>query len=130
MSVRCEMFLGWTVKLIEGDVTSEDFEFFEGSLEEREPDFVAFKGKYSEYTDDDTKVKLVVDGMNGLYVRLIYVHKNTPIISFGNDIDYEKLSNEQVPDDIYNELNECYKKIYNKDLDRSKVEYALWYHWS
>lgn len=130
MSVRCEMFLGWTVKLIEGDVTSEDFEFFEESLEEREPDFIAFKGKYSEFTDDGTKVKLVVDGMNGLYVRLIYVHKNKPIISFGDEIDYEKLSNEQVPDDIYNELNECYKKIYNKDLERDKVEYALWHHWS
>lgn len=42
MSVRCEMFLGWTVKLIEGNVTSEDFEFFE-ELEEREPNFQAFK---------------------------------------------------------------------------------------
>ena len=79
MSVRCEMFLGWTVKLIEGDVSNNDFEFFE-QLEEREPDFQAFKGKYSVYTDDDTKVKLVVDGMNGLYVRLIYVHKNKSII--------------------------------------------------
>lgn len=130
MSVRCEMFLGWTVKLIEGNVTSEDFEFFEEELEEREPDFESFKGKYSEFTDDDTKVKLVVDGMNGLYVRLIYVYKNKSVISFGDEIDYEKLSNEQVPDDIYNELNECYKKIYNKDLERDKVEYALWYHWS
>ena len=97
MSVRCEMFLGWTVKLIEGDVTSEDFEFFE-ELEEIEPDFEAFKGKYSEFTEDGTKVKLVVDGMNGEYVRLIYVHKNKPVISFGDEIDYEKLSNEQVPD--------------------------------
>ena len=129
MSVRCEMFLGWTVKLIEGDVTSEDFEFFD-ELEEREPDFQAFKGKYSEFTDDGTKVKLVVDGMNGLYVRLIYVYKNKSVYSFGDEIDYEKLSNEQVPDDIYNELNECYKKIYNKDLEKDKVEYALWYHWS
>ena len=129
MSVRCEMFLGWTVKLIEGDVSDNDFEFFE-QLEEIEPDFQAFKGKYSLYTDDDTKVKLVVDGMNGLYVRLIYVHKNKPIYSSGDEIDYEKLSNEQVPDDIYNELNECYKKIYDKDLEKDKVEYALWYHWS
>ena len=129
MSVRCEMFLGWTVKLIEGDVSDNDFEFFK-QLEEREPDFEVFKGKYSVYTDDDTKVKLVVDGMNGLYVRLIYVHKNKSIYSSGDEIDYEKLSNEQVPDDIYNELNECYKKIYNKDLEKDKVEYALWHHWS
>jgi len=129
MSVSCEMFLGWTVRLIEGNVSDDDFEFFE-ELEEREPEFRAFKGKYSKFTKDNTKVKLVVDGMNGLYARLIYVHKNKCIYSFDDGISYEKLSNEQVPDDIYSELNECYKKIYNKDLERDKVEYALWYHGS
>ena len=129
MSVNCEMFIGWTVKLIEGDVTNQDFDFFH-ELEEKDSDFEAFKGKYSQYNDDDTKVKLVVDGMSGEYVRLIYIAKNRNIWDFDDENAYDKLSNEQVPEDIYNELNECYKKIYNKDLEKDKVEYALWYHWS
>lgn len=128
MSVNCEMFIGWTVKLIEGDVTNQDFDFF-NNLEERDNDFEAFKGKYSQYTHDDTKVKLIVDGMSGEYVRLVYIHKNKEVWEC-NDCSYEKLSNEEVPEDIYNELNECYKQIYNKDLEKDKVEYALWYHWS
>ena len=66
------MFIGWTVKLIEKDVTSEDFDFF-NHLGETNPNFEAFEGKYSQYTDDATKVKLVVDGMSGEYVRLIYI---------------------------------------------------------
>ena len=129
MSVSCEMYMGWTVKLIEGDVTKDDFEFFDG-LQESNPNFEAFRGKYSRYTDDDTKVKLVVDGMSGTYIRLIYVYKKKELWGGDDCYGYEKLSNEEVPEEIYNELNECYKQIYNKDLDKSKVEYALWYHWS
>ena len=108
MSVNCEMFMGWTVKLIEGDVTNQVFDFF-NNLEEVNP-----------------KIKLIVGRMFGESVGLIYVTKNEKVRGFS----YEKLSNEQVPDDIYNELNECYKKIYNKDLEKDKVEYSLWYHWS
>lgn len=129
MSVNCEMFIGWTIKLIEGDVTNQDFDFFD-NLGETNPNFEVFKGKYSQYTDDDTKVKLIVDGMSGEYVRLIYVIKNRNIWDFDGENAYDKLSNEEVPEDIYNELNECYKQIYNKDLEKDKVEYALWYHWS
>lgn len=129
MSVECEMFIGWTVKLIEEDVTNEDFDFF-NNLEETNPNFEAFKGKYSQYTDDNTKVKLIVDGMSGEYVRLIYIAKNRNIWDFDDEDTYDKLSSEEVPEDIYNELNECYKQIYNKDLEKDKVEYALWYHWS
>lgn len=129
MSVNCEMFIGWTVKLIDKKVTSEDFDFF-NHLGETNPNFEAFKGKYSQYVDDATKVKLVVDGMSGEYVRLIYIIKNRNIWDFDDEDAYDKLSNEAVPEDIYNELNECYKQIYNKALERDKVEYALWYHWS
>ena len=46
MSVNCEMFIGWTVKLIEGDVTNQDFDFFH-ELEEKDSDFEAFKGRRS-----------------------------------------------------------------------------------
>ena len=130
MSVECEMFLGYTVKLVEKDVSSEDYEFFEDKLQEREPDFKSFEGKYSIFTHDDNKVKLVVDGMSGEYIRLIYIQKHKDMWGGEDDYGYEKLDCDNIPEEVYQELNEAYKKIYNEDLDRDKIEYSLWYHWS
>jgi hypothetical protein len=120
MSVDCTGYIGYTVTL-KRDLDSDDFDFFND-----------FDDEHSEYSQWDFKNKgkertrLVVDGMSGDFARLIYVeHKIEDC--WVNGKDYFVLKNQSIPDDVYEELNKAYRLMYNKDLDKSLIEYALWF---
>ena len=119
MSVNCKQYIGYTVTL-KTDLKHEDYDFFDEFIEE-----------HSEYNQFDCKgkVSLVVDGMCGIYARLVYVDKSIRD-SRSDGEDYIVLRNSPVPDEVYNELNKAYKAIYDKDLDKDAIEYALWFHFS
>ena len=114
MSVDCTLYIGYTITL-KTDLKGEDFDFFR--------DF----DEYDDY-DCEGKVTLLVDGMSGGYARLIFVDKKI------NDIwdcgDYYKLRAENIPDDVYSELNKAYSTMYGKDLDKELIEYGLTVHFS
>ena len=117
MSVSCEGYIGYTI-LLKEDLTHEDFRFFE----EFEENF----GEYRQF-DCKGKVKLVVDGMNGLYARLIFVDEFIEEC-WTEGKHFYSLLKLPVPDDVYNELNKAYKLLYNKELDKNSIEYAVWFH--
>ena len=87
------------------------------------------QSKYSQWefkSNTKERVRLVVDGMSGDFARLVFVeHKIEDC--WVNGEDYFALRSQAVPDDVYEQLNKEYKLMYNKDLDKSLIEYALWF---
>ena len=120
MSVDCTGYIGYTVTL-KRDLDSDDFDFFNDFDDEHgESSQFDFKSKTKERT------RLIVDGMSGDFARLVYVeHKIEDCWIDGKD--YFALKGAPSPDDVYEELNKAYKLMYNKDLDKSLIEYALWF---
>lgn len=117
MSVSCESYIGYMI-LLKEDLTHEDFHFFE--------EFIENFGEYDQFNRKG-KVKLIVDGMNGLYARLIFVDMFIEDC-WENGKHFYSLRKDPVPDDVYNELNKAYKLLYNKELDKENIEYALLFH--
>ena len=119
MSVDCTGYVGYTVTLKE-DLTHTDFDFFNN-----------FEDEHSEYgmwehKGGKEKVKLVVDGMCGKYARLVFVDEKIEDCWIDGK-DYFALKSPSIPDDVYEQLNKAFKLMYNKDLDKSLIEYALWF---
>ena len=123
MSVDCELFIGYTVNL-KNDLKREDFDFF---------DKCQIEHKIKDQFDDlkNGEVYLVVDGMNGQYARLINLtaHKDN-LWSADGKADYEILNDGIIPKEVYEKLNDVYKKMYNEDLNIDRIEFASWLHWS
>ena len=107
MSVNCEAYIGYTVNLAT-HLIDDDFDFF------------------YEHEIDLPRVCLIVDGIRGHYARLIYVDEEFDC--WVDEKEYFALKAPEVTDKIYEALNEAYKSMYNKDLDREKIEYALSFH--
>ena len=117
MGVSSEQYIGYTVNL-KTDLKSEDFDFFE-DFTTKHPEYDYYKGK--------GKVLLIEDGMSATYARLIFVDKCLQD-SWSDDEDYVVLRRSPVPEEVYNELNKPYKLMYETDLDKDLIEYALWFH--
>lgn len=109
MSVDCSLYIGYTVNL-KNDLESEDFKFFHNFDE------------YDEF-NYQSKVLLLVDGMNGHYARIIFVDKK--IDDIWECDDYYKLQNANIPGEVYSEMNKLYKAMYGKELDKDLIEYGL-----
>lgn len=116
MSVDCEGYIGYTVTLKE-DLTSDDFDFFNDFSEEH--------GEYNQYHSKG-KVLFVVDGMSGSFARLVFVDEHIKECWIEGK-DYFSLKSPPIPDNVYDELNKAYKLMYDKELDKSSIEYALWF---
>ena len=122
MSVSCEAYIGYTVTLKKG-LNHEDFDFF-GKFTEEYPEY----GDYNGESHKD-KVTLIVDGMNGCYARLMYVDKHIENCWIEDETEF-RLRCENIPDDVYEELNKAYTLMYNKRLDDCLIEYSLWFHFT
>ena len=109
MSISCEAYVGYTVTL-KTNLTDEDFDFFYGA----------------EDIDRPARIQIIIDGMCGHYARLICVDEI--IDCWCDNKEYFALKSPDVTDEIYDKLNQVYKQLYNKDLDRESIEYALSFH--
>lgn len=119
MSVDCTGYLGYTVTL-KKDLSQTDFDsFYDFNDEHNEYDMF-------EHNEETEKVKLVIDGMNGNFARLVFVDEKIENC-WVNDKEYFTLRSQSVPNDVYKQLNKAYKLMYNKDLDETLIEYALWF---
>lgn len=116
MSVSCEAYIGYTVTLKEA-LTHDDFDFF--------VDFEETHSEYNQY-DCEGKVLLCVDGMCGKYARFVFVEEHIKECWIVGK-DYFSLKGQSVPDNVYEQLNNAYKLMYNKDLDKAMIDYALWF---
>ena len=123
MSITIEKIKGFTVTLKE-NLTHEDFEFF-NSLEDEHKEF-NYGGEYYDHPLKDDKVALIVDGMSGEYARLVYIESVNEVCDINQE--YLALKEKEIPSEVYDSLNKAYQMIYNKPLDKSKIEYALWYY--
>lgn len=119
MSITCEAYIGWTVTL-KKNLNNNDFDFFNKFCEQHD--------EYCQY-DCKGKVLLSVDGMSGHYARLVYVDEHIEECWIEGK-DYFSLKSSAISDDIYTILNEAYRLLYNKDLDKNLIEYALWFQFS
>ena len=119
MSVRCEAFIGYTVTL-KTNLKSDDWELIE-EFEEKHNEY-----DFYNYREREGKVLLVVDGMNGLYARFVYVDEHIEECWIDGK-DYFPLRSQSVPNDIYEKINKAYRDMYGKDLDKGLIEYALWF---
>jgi len=106
--------------LIKKDLSHTDFDSFY--------DFINEHNEYDmfEHNEETEKVKLVIDGMNGNFARLVFVDEKIENC-WVNDKEYFTLRSQSVPNDVYKQLNKAYKLMYNKDLDETLIEYALWF---
>lgn len=125
MSITIEKIVGFTVTLKQ-DLTSKDFKFFH-SLEDKYPDKFGYKGEYYDHPLKVGKTVLVVDGMSSEYARLVYIEKTSEVCI--DEDEYLLLKEKPIPNEVYESINKAYKLIYGEPLDKSKIEYALWYYW-
>ena len=110
MSISCEAYLGYTVTLTT-DLRAEDFEFFYNAEDIELPD----------------RVQLIVDGMCGHYARLIYVDR--VFDCWCDEIEYLPLKvPEEIPANIFRELNKAYCALCKRLLNTNQIEYALSFH--
>lgn len=123
MSIRIEKIKGFTVTLKE-NLSHEDFKFF-NSLEDNYKEF-AYGGEYYDHPLKDDKVALIIDGMSAQYARLVYIESVNEVCD--KNQEYLLLKEKEIQSEIYEKLNKAYQIIYNKALDKSKIEYALWYY--
>lgn len=121
MSVECNRIRGFTYNMPYVDLSKLEDIFGD------EFDNIYF----SAYDTETNKAYIVNDGMSGEYTRIVYPEKlQGPYCYQADDDSYYKVSGEECPQDIYDKMNNLYKKIFNKDLDKLKIEKAIWYHWS
>lgn len=121
MSVVCSRVKGFTVNLPVVKSFDELEEIFGDELDSL---------YFSNYSSKPGKAYLFPDSYDGEYFRLCYAENTGGTYDFTEDDEqYFKLQDKEIPEETYNQLNYLYKKIMNEELDKSKIEYALFYQW-
>lgn len=125
MSTSSRIIIGFTINLAY-DLNHTDF---------RKCD--AFIEKYPEldensYSWDSRTGKLVMiaDGMNGSYLRLVYIDR---ILWDGNtgDEDWVDLPKPALPSfEVAEKMAALYKEYTGKELTEKDIHYAMWTQWS
>lgn len=125
MSVRVDKYFGWTVEL-KNELNSEDFDFYN--------EFRDSHQNLSQYGKGalPNEIKLVVNGMSGLFARLIYIVSVSYDVSWveeDNDILNQSLKEKVIPDNILNELNIVYMQLMGEKLKKEQVALKEWHNW-
>ena len=120
MSVSCEGFIGFTVTIKDGYINHEDFSKYNDFLDEH---------KEYDLWHCEEKVRFIVDGMNGLYARLVFVKERLEDC-WTDGKDYFSLERPIIPENVYEELNRAYRELCGKELNEADIDYALWFHFT
>lgn len=78
------------------------------------------------------EIKLILDGMNGLFARLVYVLSVSYDVAWvdeDNDILNDTLKENIVPENIFKELNTFYTQLTGQELQKEKVKLKEWHIW-
>ena len=124
MSISVDKYFGWTIDL-KTNLDCNDFDFYD-----------EFTNKHPDLEEGDNcmpnKIKLVVDGMNGSFARLIYVLSASYDVAWvdeDNAILNDTLKENIVPENIYKELNTVYRQLTGRELQKEEVKLKEWHIW-
>lgn len=108
MSVSVDKYFGWTIDL-KTDLNCNDWK-----------------------NCMPNEIKLILDGMNGLFARLVYVLSVSYDVAWvdeDNDILNDTLKENIVPENIFKELNTIYTQLTGQELQKEKVKLKEWHIW-
>lgn len=106
MSVSVDKYFGWTIDL-KTDLNCNDFDFYHKFID-KHPNLDQWKNCMPN------EIKLILDGMNGLFARLVYVLSVSYDVAWvdeDNDILNDTLKENNVPENIFKELNTIYTRV-------------------
>lgn len=113
MSVDCSIYAGHRVSISE---ITGDYDFIDELYE-----------KYPELdSNEETGVKIITDGMNGIYTYLMYVEGKIRVF---NGEDDKEIHFELSKEKAFEKLKEYYFLITGKQLDISQVETVIFQHY-
>lgn len=125
MSVRVDKYFGWTIEL-KKELNCNDFEFYH--------DFIENHQNLNQYGKGamPNEIKLVLNGMSGLFARLIYiisVSYDVAWVEEDNDILNEILKEKVVSENVFKELNGFYMQLTGQELQKEQVGLKEWHNW-
>lgn len=115
MSISINRYFGWTIDL-KTNLDCNDFDFYDEFIN-KHPDLEE-KGNCMP-----NKIKLVLDGMNGTFARLVYVlavSYDVAWVDEDNDILNDNLKENVVPENVFKELNTVYMQLTGQELQKRK----------
>lgn len=124
MSISVDKYFGWTIDL-KANLTCNDFDFYDQFID-KHPDLDQGENCMPN------KIKLVLDGMNGSFARLVYVLSVSYDVAWvdkDNDILNDILKENVVSENVFNELNTVYMQLTGQELQREKVKLKEWHLW-
>ena len=116
MSVSVDKYFGWTIDL-KTDLNCNDFDFYHKFID-KHPNLDQWKNCMPN------EIKLILDGMNGLFARLVYVLSVSYDVAWvdeDNDILNDTLKENIVPENIFKELNTIYTQLTGQELQGDKA---------
>ena len=125
MSVSVDKYFGWTIEL-KNELEHDDYDIYN--------DFVDKYQSLNQYGKAamPCDIKLVTNGMSGLFARMIYilsVSYDVPWVEEDNDTLNQSLKEKVVPENIFNELSDIYKKLVGEELKKEQVFLKEWHNW-
>lgn len=127
MSISVDKYFGWTIDL-KTNLDCNDFDFYDEFIN-KHPDLGQGENCMPNLGHE---IKLVLDGMNGSFARLIYVLSvayDVAWIDEDNDVLNDTLKGNIVPENIYKELNTIYMQLTGQELQKEKVKLKEWHIW-
>ena len=124
MSISVDKYFGWTIDL-KADLTCNDFNFYDKFIE-KHPNLDQCENCAPN------EIKLVLDGMNGLFARLVYVLSASYDVAWVDDDDdvlNDALKENIVPENIFKELNTVYIQLTGHELEKEKIKLKEWHIW-
>ena len=124
MSVSVDRYFGWTIDL-KTNLDCNDFDFYDEFID-KHPNLNQWKNC------TPNEIKLILDGMGGLFARLVYVLSVSYDVAWvdkDNDILNDSLKENIVPENIFTELNAIYVQLTGQELQKEKVKLKEWHIW-
>lgn len=124
MSISVNRYFGWTIDL-KTNLDCNDFDFYDEFIN-KHPDLEE-RGNCMP-----NKIKLVLDGMNGTFARLVYVlavSYDVAWVDEDNDILNDNLKENVVPENVFKELNTVYRQLTGQELQKENVKLKEWHLW-
>lgn len=122
MSVSCRIFVGPTIELAR-NLTHEDFR--------KADDFMNKHPELDEYVGDNNlegRILLIADGMDGEFLRLIYVNAFQDEASLGSANEFKEL--EGTADfKVIDKMIDLYEEYTEKEFEETDLKYAMWSQW-
>lgn len=122
MSVSCRIFVGPTIELAR-NLTHEDFR--------KADDFMNKHPELDEYVGDpnlEGRILLIADGMDGEFLRLVFVNAFQDEASLGSANEFKEL--EGTADfKVIDKMIDFYEEYTGKEFEESDLKYAMWSQW-